>query len=48
MAVKIDSFQTKISGIFLIFARNIDCGYCVEPHNNAVLKSTHSLCFKEK
>ena len=28
---------------FLVFAQNIDCGYI-----EAVLKSTHNLCFKAK
>ena len=30
-ALKIESFQLKIFGIFLIFAQNIDCGYTLEP-----------------
>ena len=34
--------------IFLIFAQNIDCGYTVELPNEAVLMSTHNLCFRAK
>ena len=30
--------------IFLIFARNIDCGYTLEPPQ--FLTSTHNLCFR--
>ena len=37
------NFQMKIFNIFLIFARNIDCGYTLEP-----LTSTHNLCFRAK
>ena len=38
------NFQMKKNDIFLFFfAQNIDCGY-----NEAVLTSTHNLCFKEK
>ena len=33
--------------IFLISAQNIDCGYSLEL-SEAVLKSTHSLCFEQK
>ena len=31
--------------MFLIFARNIDCGYTLD---EAVLTSTHNLCFGSK
>ena len=31
LAVKIENFQLKIFGIFLIFSQNIDCGYTLEP-----------------
>ena len=31
LALKIENFQLKIFDIFLIFARNIDCGYTLEP-----------------
>ena len=31
MAVKIDRFQIKNCEIFIIFARNMDCGYVLEP-----------------
>ena len=34
--------------IFLIFAQNIDCGYTLEPLAEAVLTSTHNLCFGAK
>ena len=31
--------------IFLIIGQNIDCGYLLEPPQEAVLTSTHYLCF---
>ena len=31
--------------IFYISAQNIDCGYSLEPPPEAVLTSTHNLCF---
>ena len=31
LAVKIENFQLKKFGNFLIFAQNIDCGYSLEP-----------------
>ena len=36
--------------IFLISAQNIDCGYSLEPPRlgEAVLTSTHNLCFERK
>ena len=45
---KIDNFQRKIFDIFLIFAQNIDCGYTLRPPREAVLTSTHNLCFRAK
>ena len=39
------NFQMKNYNIFLIFAQNIDCGYTLF---EAVLTSTHNLCFKVK
>ena len=39
---KYENLQTKLCGIFLIFALIIDCGYSLEP----VLRSTHNLCFE--
>ena len=50
---KNDDFQMKNCNIFLIFAQNIDCGYTlepphIEPPHEAVLTSTHSLCFGAK
>ena len=35
----------KNSGSFHISAQNIDCGYLLERHGEAVLTSTHNLCF---
>ena len=35
----------KNSDIFHISAQNIDCGYSLEPLDEAVLTSTHNLCF---
>ena len=48
-AVKSENFIGK-SSIFLIFyAQNIDCGYTLEPPlTEAVLSSTHNLCFGSK
>ena len=31
LALKIETFQLKIFDIFFIFAKNIDCGYTLEP-----------------
>ena len=45
---KIDNFQLKFFDIFLIFAQNIDCGCTLEPPCEAVLTSTHNLCFGAK
>ena len=46
---KNDNFQMKVFNIFIIFAQNIDCGYTLEPRlNEAVLTSTHNLCFGAK
>ena len=39
------NFQMKNCDIFLIFAQNIDSGYTLE---QAVLTSTHNLCFRAK
>ena len=47
---------TRVYIIFLISARNIDCGYSLEPprrggsneYGEAVLTSTHNLCFELK
>ena len=40
---------SKFFDIFLIFARNIDCGYTLEPPRRAaVLMSSHNLCFGAK
>ena len=48
---KNDNFQMKNSDIF-IFAKKIDCGYTLEPPqrdlSEAVLTSTHTLCFRAK
>ena len=32
---------------FHISAQNIDCGYSLEPLGEAVLTSTHNLCFMQ-
>ena len=46
---KIDDFQMKNCDGFLIFAQNIDCLYTLEPPQfEAVLTSTHNLCFTAK
>ena len=42
------NFQIKKCNIFLNFAQNIDCGYTLEPLSEAVLTSTHNLCFRAK
>ena len=39
---------TGLNIIFLIFAQNIDCGYSLEPPAEAILTSTHNLCFEQK
>ena len=41
-----NNFPKIICGIFLNFPRNMLCGYSLEPPNiEAVLKSSHNLCF---
>ena len=40
---KNDNFRLILFYYFLIFAQNIDCGY-----TEAVLTSTHTLCFRAK
>ena len=45
---KNESFYWKKFDIFLIFAQNIDCGYMIERLGEAVLTSTHNLCFGAK
>ena len=42
---KYDNFQMKNCYIFIIITQNIDCGYTF---NEAVLTSTHNLCFRAK
>ena len=42
------NFQLKNYDIFLIFAQNIDCGYTVGQGSEAVLTSTHNLCYRAK
>ena len=43
---------TGVYTLFLLFLlKNIDCGYSLEPpplHEEAVLTSTHNLCFWQK
>ena len=48
LVVKNENFRWKNFDIFLIFAQNIDCGYTLEPLGEAVLTSTHNLCFGAK
>ena len=38
-------FSDKNCEIFRISAQNLDCGYSLEPPYEAVLTSTHNLCF---
>ena len=38
---------TGVYIIFLISAQNIDCGYSLEILAEAVLMSTHNLCFEQ-
>ena len=40
---KNDNYRMKKINIFLIFPQNIDCGY-----TEAVLTSTHNICFRAK
>ena len=43
------NFHLNFFDYFHIFAQNIDSGYTLEPpHNEAVLTSTHNLCFGAK
>ena len=42
---KNENFQINNPDIFHISAQNIDCGYSLEPLCEAVLTSTHNLCF---
>ena len=42
------NFRMKNRVIFHIFAQNIDCGYTLEAPQEAVLTSTHNLCFGAK
>ena len=39
---------TGVYIIFLTSAQNIDCGYLLELPREAVLTSTHNLCFEQK
>ena len=41
-------FSEKKSDIFYIPSQNIDCGYSLELPRQAVLTSTHNLCFEQK
>ena len=43
---KNDNFQLKNFAYFHIFAQNMDCGYKLEHLTEAVLTSTHNLCFR--
>ena len=46
--LKIENFHEKSFDNFHSFAQNIDCGYTLEPPSEAVLTSTHNLCFGSK
>ena len=39
---------TGVYIIFLFLLKNIDCGYSLEPPRQAVLTSTHNICFEQK
>ena len=39
---------TGVYIIFLILLKNTDCGYSLEPPDEAVLTSTHNLCFEQE
>ena len=43
-------FSDKKFDIFHISAKNVDCGYSLEPPRpaEAVLTSTHNLCFEQR
>ena len=46
---KKENFQIKNCDIFHISSQNIDCGYSLKPpRREAVLISTHNLCFRAK
>ena len=47
-AVKIENFTRKKNDIFNTFAQKIHCGYTLEPFAEAVLTSTHNVCFGSK
>ena len=46
--VKNEDFQQNFFYIFLIFARNIDCGYMLEPPWRGASNDYHNLCFGAK
>ena len=41
-------FPEKKNDILITFAQNIHCGYTLEPPGEAVLTSTHIICFGSK
>ena len=45
---KNDNFQLKLFDYVHTFAQNIDCGYTFLRLSDAVLTSTHNLCFRAK
>ena len=45
---KIEKFSRKKLILLIFFSQNIDCGYTLEPHHQAVLSSIHNLCFGAK
>ena len=40
--------QIKIFDIFHVSARNIDCGYSLEPPRQGGSNEYHNLCFEQK
>ena len=49
--VKLGFIGVYIFFIFIIFlnlGKNIECGYSLEQLSEAVLTSTHNLCFEQK
>ena len=45
LQIKKENFEIKNSDILRISAQNIDCGYSLEPPQEAVLMTTLNLCF---
>ena len=45
LQLKKENFQIKNSDIFHISARNIDCGYSLEPPRRGGSNEYHNICF---